>query len=141
MIYFDTSALLKNYVKEEIGHRKVVDALVKNPQHLVASVLTRLELIAALTRRRNEIPEYEKVVRAFNDDWGVFIAWSIDDDLLVATEAIILKHGLRAADAIHLATALNVKKHTKDHLLFMSSCTELLKAASKEGLLVSDPTM
>ncbi|MBI3592196.1 MAG: type II toxin-antitoxin system VapC family toxin, partial [Nitrospirae bacterium] len=52
MIYFDTSALVKRYVKER-GSEKV-DALLKDSTIVVTSKLTYPEMLSAFTRRHRE---------------------------------------------------------------------------------------
>ena len=139
MIYFDTSALAKKYLKKEKGRSKVLELLASNTQHLVSSALTHLEVISALTRRQKEIAGFEKAVDAFRDDWDTFIVWAVDGDVLDDAVGLIGLYRLKAADAIHLATARSVRRHTKDQLLVVSSDRELLTAAKQEGLLVMDP--
>ncbi len=139
MIYFDTSALAKKYLKKEHGRGKVVELLESNPQHLVSSALTNLEITSALTRRQREISGFDKAMQSFSDDWESFIVWSIDDTLIASAANLIRLYKLKAADAIHLATACSIKGHIKDRLLFVSSDQELLAAANKEGFLVIDP--
>jgi uncharacterized protein len=139
MIYFDTSALAKKYLKKEKGRNKVIELLESNPQHLVSSTLTNLEITSALTRRQREISGFDKAIQSFFDDWESFIVWSIDDPLIGSAAILIRTHRLKAADAIHLATACSIRKHIKDKLLFVSSDQELLAAANKEGFLVIDP--
>ncbi len=139
MIYFDTSALAKKYLKREKGRSKVLELLESNPQHLVSSALTQLEIISALTRRQKEIAGFEKAVEAFNDDWDTFIVWTIDNEVIDNAISMIGLYGLKAADAIHLATARNIRNHMKDQMLIVSSDHELLVAAEQEGLLIIDP--
>jgi predicted nucleic acid-binding protein len=139
MIYFDTSALAKKYLKSEKGRSKVLELLESNPQHLVSSALTQLEVISALTRRQKDVSGFEQAIEAFNNDWEAFIVWTIDDEAIADAISLVRLYRLKAADAIHLATARSVVHHTKDKLLVVSSDQELLAAANKEGLLVVDP--
>ena len=139
MIYFDTSALAKKYLKSEKGRSKVLELLESNPQHLVSSALTQLEVVSALTRRQKEISGFEEAIEAFNNDWEAFIVWTIDNDVINDAIGLIRLYRLKAADAIHLATARSVVRHTKDRLTVVSSDQELLVTANKEGLLVVDP--
>ena len=139
MIYFDTSALAKKYLKKEKGRSKVLGLLESNQQPLVSSALTQLEIISALTRRRKEITGFEKAVEAFNDDWDTFIVWAIDNEVIDIAISMIGLYGLKAADAIHLATARNIRNHMKDQMLIVSSDVELLAAAGQEGLPIFNP--
>jgi predicted nucleic acid-binding protein len=139
MIYFDTSALAKKYLKREKGRQKVLENLEANPGRLVSSALTQLEVVSALTRRRSDISGYERAVEVFNRDWETFIVWAIDEELIAIAVDLIKVHRLKAADSVHLATALSIQRHIKERLILVSSDQELLTAANKEGLFVSDP--
>lgn len=139
MIYFDTSALAKKYLKKEEGRSKVIGLLESNQERLVSSALTQLEIVSALTRRRKEIAGFEKAVEAFNDDWDAFIVWAIDNEVIEDAIGMIGLYGLKAADAIHLATARNMRNHMKDQMLVVSSDQELLAAAEQEGLPIFNP--
>ena len=99
MIYFDTSALAKKYLKKEKGRNKVIELLESNPQHLVSSALTNLEITSALTRRQREISGFDKAIQSFFDDWESFIVWTIDDPLIGSAATLIRTHRLKAADA------------------------------------------
>ncbi len=139
MIYFDTSALAKKYLKKERGRGRVLELLETDPQGLVSSALTHLEIMSALTRRQKEITGFEKAVDAFREDWEAFIVWAVDGDVINDAVALIKRHRLKAADAIHLSTALSVRSHTRDRLVLVSSNLELLAAADHEGLVAVDP--
>lgn len=139
MTYFDTSALAKKYLRKEKGRHAVLRLLEANPEYLITSALTQLEMVSALTRRQKEITGYEKALRAFRTDWEAFIVWSVDNEVIASADELIRKHRLKSADAVHLATALNVKLATRESVLLVSSDQELLSAGNKEGLLVSDP--
>lgn len=132
MIYFDTSALAKKYLKKEKGRKKVIELLESNPERLVSSALTQLEIISALTRRRKEIAGFGRAIEAFATDWDTFFIWAIDNEVIDDAIGLIGLYGLKAADAIHLATARNIRRHIKDQVLVVTSGHELLSAAVKD---------
>jgi uncharacterized protein len=139
VIYLDTSALAKKYIRNESGHEKVIEIIKSGKGHPVSSALTRLEMISAFTRRKSEIAGYDSVIDAFNYDWDSFVVWAIDDETLNMAADLIMKHKLRSADSIHLATALGIRQHMKGKLLFVCSDRELLAAAEAEGIKALDP--
>lgn len=141
MIYFDTSALAKKYFINEKGHGKILKILRANPHKLLSSALTYIEALSALTRRKHEIRDYDEVIITLKDDWDVFSVWAIDDEILTSAADLITHHRLRSADAIHLATALSIRKHMKEPPLFVCNDAELIQAAKKEGLSVIDPAV
>jgi predicted nucleic acid-binding protein len=58
-----------------------------------------------------------------------------------AAAALVWKHRLRGADAVHLATALEVRKNVSNgaEFYFVSTDALLNRAATAEGLAVIDP--
>jgi hypothetical protein len=58
-----------------------------------------------------------------------------------AAAALVWRHSLRGADAVHLATALAVREEMADEteFYFVSSDLSLNRAAQAEGLAVIDP--
>ena len=140
MIYLDTSAFVKKYFTNEKGHEQLLNILQSNSNALFCSALTYIEAHSALTRRRGDIRAYEETVKTLRDDWDGFNVWAIDDEVLSSSATLITQHCLRAADAIHLATALNIRKHLKESPLFVCNDSELGTAAKKEGLSIIEPT-
>jgi uncharacterized protein len=140
VIYLDTSALAKKYIRNEPGHEKVIEIVGSEQGPPVSSALTRLEMISALTRRKNDIAGYEGAIDAFNDDWNSFLVWAIDDETLSGAADLILRHKLRAADSIHLATLICIRQHLKGKMLFLCSDKELFAAAEAEGFHALDPS-
>lgn len=141
MIYFDTSALAKKYFINEKGHDKILKILKANPHKLFSSALTYIEALSALTRRKHEIQNYDETIIILKDDWDVFNVWAIDDEILALAADLITHHRLRSADAIHLATALSIRKHMKEPPLFVCNDSDLTQAAKKEGLSIIDPAV
>lgn len=141
MIYFDTSALAKKYFINEKGHGEILTILKANPNKLFSSALTYIEALSAITRRKHEIRDYDETIITLKDDWDVFSVWGIDDEILTSAADLITLHRLRSADAIHLATALSIRKHMKEPPLFVCNDAELIQAAKKEGLSVVDPAV
>jgi hypothetical protein len=141
LIYLDTSAFVKKYFINEKGRRELIEILKANPQDLFASALTYLEALSALTRRKNEIAEYDKAVGALNDDWDAFTVWLIDEEILKLAAELVMRHRIRAADAIHLATAAIIRRQLKIDVLFVCCDTDLAQSAVNEGFSVIDPTV
>lgn len=105
-LYLDTSALVKLYIREDDSEE--VAAAVADATIVATSLLAYAEASAAFERRRREksiTPAALKAVRrAFEADWPSWIAVGIDDDLARRSARLAERHGLRAADAIHLAS-------------------------------------
>ena len=141
MIYLDTSAFAKKYFTSEKGHGKIIEIIKANPHKLFSCALTYIEALSALTRRKHEIRDYDEAIIVLKDDWDAFSVWGIDDEILTSAADLITLHRLRSADAIHLATALSIRRHMKGTPLFVCNDSDLGQAAEKEGLSVFDPTV
>lgn len=141
MIYFDTSALAKNYVVED-GSLHVTKLILENPEN-ATSKLTYAEILSALTRRaKNGDLSHQKmkeVMDKFDDDWKSLLIVDLHDDLLPIIKRVIEKYQLKAADGIHLASAIWLKISLKENVAFASSDLNLLKAAKAERLSPINP--
>lgn len=141
MIYFDTSALAKNYVWED-GSSGVAKLLLENSDN-TTSKLTYAEILSALARRTRigdlSKSKMKEVVDKFEDDWKGLLIVDFHDDLLPIAKRVIERHQLRAADSIHLASAVWLKITLKEDIAFISSDLNLLRAAKAERLSPMNP--
>ena len=141
MIYLDSSALVKRYT-EEVGTDFVKSILATNGL-ITTSKLTYPEMLSALMRkvRTGEIEKktFNGIVDKFDKDWDHILVLDFHNDLLPIVKNLIEKHPLKAADAIHLSSALWLKLSSKVDVTFVASDSNLLKAAAAEKLQVMNP--
>jgi predicted nucleic acid-binding protein len=141
MIFIDSSALVKRYLKEK-GSEKVQKTL-SGEKLLAASKLAYPEVLSAFMRkqRAGELGEgpLKKVLDWFFLDWDRLIVVELNDGLLPIARTLIQQYPLKGADAVHLASALWLSRSLKENLIFMASDQTLLKAGLAEHLLVMDP--
>ena len=141
MIYFDTSALGKNYVVED-GSPHVAKLILENPE-IATSKLTYAEILSAVVRRTKSgdlsRQKMKEAIDKFEDDWNRLLIVDFHDDLLPIVKRVIEKHHLKAADSIHLASAIWLKISLKEDIAFSSSDLNLLKAAKAERLSPINP--
>ncbi|MFN4218773.1 MAG: type II toxin-antitoxin system VapC family toxin [Candidatus Bipolaricaulia bacterium] len=147
--YLDTSALLKRYKTEE--GTPVIDHLFKvleRPKNkAVISFLTVLEVFAAGKRLLQggvlQELEFSMLLRNFlADTTRYFVLRGLDAKLFVRAIELTLAHGLRTADALQLATALELKgllARSQEKLIFVVDDHELYNAARQESLEVINP--
>ena len=141
--YFDTSALVKQYVAE-VGSQWV-NSLLAPPHTLIifTSQLTVVETTCAFSRRMREgalsSEDYETLLEAFKYD--TTYQYIIADVMPVTIETacqLSATHPLRAYDAIHLATALllnrEMLRNNRDGLTFICADNRLLDIAQVENL-------
>ena len=131
-LYLDTSVLVKLYIREDDSEE--VAAAVADATMVATSLLAYPEVCAALERRRREksvSPAALKAARqAFEADWPSWIAVGIDDDLARRSARLAERHGLRAADAIHLASFERILAAAEDdNARFLCADDRLSKAA------------
>jgi predicted nucleic acid-binding protein len=145
--FLDSSALVKCYVAETgcVWTRSILD-----DENIVVYVvsLSRVETISALTRRLrlHDITqaEFDVACEQFRLDLTTqFEIVALTDQMIEEASALARQHGLRAYDAVQLATALETSRVTSQlelaQLILVSADLELNTAAAAEGLNVEDP--
>lgn len=141
ILYIDTSALIKAYVTEDASED--VLALMGEADVVATSRLAYPEATAALARRGREghlaAPALARAMEALRAQRREFLTIELDEDSAVA---LVLRHPLRAADALHLAAALEVAATAGEaHLVFACYDRRLNEAAQAEGLAVFGSTL
>ncbi len=145
--YFDTSGLLKRYVRE-IGSAWVRGLIDPRAGHSIRiAAIAGVEIMAAVTRRergRSLSPTAAALIRAgFMGDLARYYRVSdITPAIVALAMSLAEKHALRGYDAVQLAAAIDVQSECRSlglPMIFISSDTELNTAASAEGLVVDDP--
>ncbi|WP_337000429.1 MULTISPECIES: type II toxin-antitoxin system VapC family toxin [unclassified Microbacterium] len=125
MIFLDTSAAVKALIDE--AESAAVISLFADGTEFVASRLLAVELHAVADRR--------SLSHEQTDDLLSHISLvSLDDDIM--TRAIGLHSGLRALDALHLATAIRLRDTITSVLTYDQ---ELADAARQSGIAVTSP--
>lgn len=141
-LYLDTSSLVKLYIRE-IG-TEAVQALASQTRVMNTSWLTYAEARAAFARkhRRGDLTdeEYGQVLVAFESDWSNLLRLEVSYFILLRAGQLAERHGLRALDAIHLASALHIAglPGLGATLTLSSADGGLLAAAQAEGLHIHD---
>ncbi len=146
VFYLDTSVLIKRYRTEDgtVFVDTLYELIFHEKEHkLTTSALTMLEVTAALRRILKggvlTLEEFEKAMKVFSKESDNILIRPLDEEALVSATHVIMDHALRTADAIHLATALEVQNmmHSFDEdIILLSNDKEMCKAAEMEGLEV-----
>jgi len=155
--FLDTSALVKAYSVEAGSMRvqNIIRGANVQPPHnrVLVSVLAHPETASAIVqilggpdaarrgfgaRDRRRLPE----VLSSELRGGTFVLSPVELHVDAAA-ALVWKHRVRGADAVHLATALAARKDIPDaaEFYFVSSDVALNRAARAEGLAVIDPAI
>jgi uncharacterized protein len=131
---------VKLYVSEE-GHEPIRQ--LRAP--LVVSALARVEVPAALWRKhRNgelDVDDTQTLIRAFAAHYGGstdrpprFLAVAVTNNILDRAAELSGTHGLRAYDAVQLASALTARDADRHCTTFAGFDRDLTSAATAEGL-------
>ncbi len=141
MIYFDSSALVKKYV-QEAGSEEVL-ALAAGEELLLSSKLAYPEILSGLGRKRREQgiteKDFKTAIELFEADWAAFLVIEFQDDLLTFIKQMCLRHALKGADLVHLASAVWFRKMAREKVTFVASDAQLLRAAKAEKLEIINP--
>jgi predicted nucleic acid-binding protein len=141
MIYLDSSALVKRYIRE--NGTEALQSIMSGAAELITSKLTYAEIWSAFMRKFREggleKNSLDEAADRFDKDWDHFFVVDFHDELLGTIKKLITRHALKAADAVHLSSALWIANETKSNLTFIASDSGLLKAAEAEYLRVVNP--
>ena len=139
ILFTDTSALVKLYV-EEAGSAEMASRAAG--ARMALSVLAYAEVHATFARRRREElftpEELAATVERFEREWQAVLRVAVSTEVLAFVPGLCQRHPLRGADAVHLASALQLGKEGLE-TAFATSDARLAKAARAEGLEVFDP--
>lgn len=135
--YFDTSALLKRYVREQGSPR--VRSLLRRYRVLSAAILT-VELASALSRRRSEgdasATDLAAIVSQIRRDRLYWSLVEVSPLVLARAEELVQGSPLRTLDAIHLASALTFEAVSGLRIPFVTGDSRQTAAAEGLGLHV-----
>jgi len=135
-LYLDTSVIVKLYIREDDSDE--VMAAVADASIVATSLIAYPEACAAFERRRRDksvSPVALKAARhAFESDWSSWIAVGLDTDLALQSARLAERHGVRAADAVHLASFERVLAAAGDEeVRFLCADERLSQAARRLG--------
>ena len=138
--YFDASALAKRYVEEP--ESPVVRSLLEECL-VCTSRLSEVEVASALVRRAKEgalsLAERDRALSALSNDMRSFYVVEFFPEIARAARGLLLRHALRASDAVQLASSTHVREATEEGVLFVAFDRRLNEAAFGEGLKLPAP--
>ena len=139
--YFDSSSIVKWFFDEpfEDSARNAKD----KASIIVTSPIAFPEVMSAFNRawkdRRCRKKEMEIIRNEFERIWPDFKWIKVNERLLHQAGRLIFKHNLKGFDAIHLASALELKEGAEDIELFFSCFDKKLnRSARKEGFRIHE---
>ena len=110
-LFLDSSALVKRYIHERGSPH--VDELLRKADAIMVSSLCLPEVISSFSRRRREkkmnADEYDLYKGYLLEDVAAFEICQLTPEVLSTTVNILERSDLRASDAIHVASAVQVR--------------------------------
>ena len=138
ILYADTSALIKRYIRE--ANSEQVVAYFDQYPIIGTAALTQVEMASAMSKavRLGWVDEAD-TLRAWQDflsHWPAYTRLPVSAGIIERAGSIAWRHGLRAHDSIHLASALAWKDVSADEVSFVCYDKNLSKVTRQEGLQV-----
>ena len=150
ILYLDSSAVVKLYAREP--HREDVRAAVAEATLVCASLLVYAEARSAFSRKVRDghldAELHDALVERLDGEIaGAYALYPVGEELVYFAGDLTREHGLRAYDAVHLATALTFRDEARseaatsgrgspgepEELLMLTFDKDLYKAARSEG--------
>jgi predicted nucleic acid-binding protein len=105
-----------------------------------ASRLSEVEVASALVRRAREgaftDEERDRALASLANDFATLIIVEFTPKITADARALLLRHRLRAGDAVQLASCLYLQRELGQPLPFVAFDDRLAEAARSEGLTV-----
>jgi predicted nucleic acid-binding protein len=138
ILYLDTSALVKLYVRE--AGSAAVRRETSAAEAVATSAVAYAEARAAFARLARERPASRKLhrrrVSQLDRDWPHYLVVELTPAVTRSSGEIAELHALRGFDAIHLASALWLQSAHSGDLAFMAYDRRQAAAAVDAGLRV-----
>lgn len=136
ILFCDTSALVKLYIKEDASDE--MQALARSASAIAVCRTAWTEIMAALSRRarenRTDAKAIETVRTRLRTDWPRYAIVEITQPLAELAGEYADTFALRSYDSVQPATARNVQQAAGKELLFACFDPRLQKAARMLGM-------
>jgi predicted nucleic acid-binding protein len=136
MLFLDTSALVKLYVWEP--HSTAARNLTRSASAVAVSWLAYPEAVSAISRRVRDgamlTPDADACIGALKASASTLTTIGFDRDIALEAGRVARLRGLRGADSVHLATAIDLQRRLGTPVTFAAYDVRLVQAAIAEGL-------
>lgn len=140
ILYLDTSALVKLYVRERGSAQTRTQA--NRARALATSMVAYAEARAAFGRLLRERPgsskRHRERVGQLDRDWNRYMLVELTPAVAHSAGELAERYSLRGFDAVHLASALWLKSVYSGELLFAAFDRRLAAGAQTAGLAIAD---
>jgi predicted nucleic acid-binding protein len=128
------SAWVRGWIRPRAGNVIVISALATVEP---ASLLMRRERAGTISTLRRTRALNNFLLHAENE----YLVFELDEVVLEEARNALVRHLLRALDALHLASAVVADRDLGVKLTFISADVKLLPAAAAEGFTTDDPNL
>lgn len=136
--YIDSSVIVKHYVKTE-NDSIYASQLIKKHK-IYVSTITQIEVLSALSQkfRCGEISNnaLQNVKNYFLFDCQKMGFIQVGIDVVINAQSLVLTHTIKTLDAIHLASAMLLKKTIETSFPFITADKRLATIAEQEGFSI-----
>ena len=133
--FFDSSALVKRYVRES-GSERVLELLEEATP--ATSRFSSIEIASAFARRcregRLDDSLRRRMLRDLDADLDSFYLVDLVPEVVLTARDLLGRTRLRAADALQLASSMVLQRRVGTPVLFVAFDRELNDAARGEGM-------
>jgi predicted nucleic acid-binding protein len=133
--YFDSSALVKRYVREA-GSDEVRDLLLASTP--ATARFSIIEIISALSRRCRDgdisAADRDAALAALKEDANRIFLIELSPQVSELAGQMLTSYALRAEDAVQLASCLHLRERTGARVRLVAYDSRLLEASRAEGL-------
>lgn len=131
ILYLDSSALAKRYLSEEGSYD--VEQLVAGAELVATSVITRVEVSAALARARRQkllgAGPAARLRTLFASHWGSMLRLNLLESTVERADSLAWELDLRGYNAVHLASAMAWREAIAEAPVLATYDKELWRAA------------
>lgn len=133
-LYLDSNAFVKLFTDENAGEAAQVEAALEQSSDLASSAITHAEVCGVFARQlqqgRMSEETYWETRQAFEDNWQQVNIVEVSTAVSrIAADVLKAQEGLRAMDALHLASALALRQSTE--IKFLTFDARLRDAAGR----------
>jgi len=136
ILYLDSSAIVKLYVEEAGSGEGRSQAVASDV--LVSTVLAEVEVLAAFARARRmgslAVQAAIDVATQFLREWPEYRHVEVTASVVASAGRLAATHGLRAYDAVHLASSIELRTVVGEPVVFATFDRMLWRAARESGL-------
>lgn len=133
--YFDTSALVKRYIREPGSQR--LRALLRR-YRVISSAVMPVEALSAFSRRHASgdltARDFQAIIAQLEKDRAHWDLVEVTSEVLSRAEDLVRRTSLRTLDAIHLASVLTIERATGLRFTFVTA--DAVQSGAAAGLFL-----